>query len=140
MVSLSILVAPSVSLAEESTGSDLRITDLSKGQTAPFTGILLTKDSLSKIENKWKLELDLLKNDHKFDISSMQLKLDAEQSLRKSEKEMNDKIFQSNLERIRDLENIALNKSPDWVLPVAILGSFLVGAGITVSITYAVNQ
>ena len=56
------------------------------------------------------------------------------------ERELHEEIFNSQLKRIESLEEIAMKRKPDWVLPVAVLASFLVGAGVTVGITYAVNQ
>lgn len=143
VMALCMLIHPVTAYAEETEAPvvpDLRITGLTKGDRAPFTGVLLTPDALSKIENDAKLEISLLKTQHDFSIQRLQLKLDAEQALRLSEKKLHDDIFQSQLRRIESLEEIAINKRPDWVLPVAILTSFLVGAGVTVGITYAVNQ
>lgn len=141
-LALCLAVNPLAAHADDSTPvvPDLRITGLTKGERAPFTGVLLTPDSLSKIENDAKLEISLLKTQHEFALQRLQLKLDAETALRISEKKLHDDIFQSQLRRIESLEEIAINKRPDWVLPVAILTSFVVGAGVTVGITYAVNQ
>ena len=141
-LALCLAVSPLVANADDSTPvvPDLRITGLAKDERAPFTGVLLTPDALSKIENDAKLEISLLKTQHEFSLQRLQLKLDAESALRISEKKLHDDIFQSQLRRIESLEEIAINKRPDWVLPVAILTSFVVGAGVTVGITYAVNQ
>ena len=140
---LCIATHPTIVLAEDTEAPvvpDLRITGLTKGDAAPFTGVLLTPDALSKIESDAKLEISLLKTQHEFGIQKLQLKLDAEQALRLSEKKLHDDLFQSQLRRIESLEEIAINKRPDWVLPVAILTSFVVGSAVTVGITYAVNQ
>lgn len=142
------LFAPSSALAEDpappptllSTNLDLRITGVEKGSPAPFTGILLTPDSMAKIEYDSRLELSLLKNKHIFESRRLQLKLETQEVLRMSERKMYEEIFVSQLNRIEALEQIAIDKKPDWVLPVAILTSFIVGAGVTVGITYAVNQ
>ena len=138
-----MVASPITAYADETEAPvvpDLRITGLSQGERAPFTGILLTPDALSKVENDAKLEISLLKTQHEFGIQRLQLKLDAEQALRSSEKKLHEDLFQSQLRRIESLEEIAINKRPDWVLPVAILTSFVVGSAVTVGITYAVNQ
>mgnify|MGYP001493263723 CR=1 FL=1 len=142
-----LLTIPTTAIAEEGTPPadtgitlDLRITELALGQKAPFAGILLTPDSLTKIENDNKLKILVLENQHSFALKRLQLRLDAETALRASEKELHEEIFRSQLRRIETLEELAINKRPDWVLPVAILTSFVVGAGVTVGITYAVNQ
>ena len=126
--------------AEDEVKPDLRITELALGESAPFAGILLTPDSLTKIENDNKLKILILENEHKFALQRLQLKIDAAEALRLSERKMHEDIFQSQIRRIESLEELAINKKPDWVLPVAILTSFVVGAGVTVGITYAVNQ
>ena len=119
---------------------DLRVTDLLEGAPAPFTGILLTPDSLAKIDFDNKLSLQLLTSTHTYEYRRLQLRYDAEVSLRLSERLLHEELFASQLRRIESLEEIAISKRPDWVMPVAILTSFIVGAGVTVGITYAVNQ
>ncbi len=144
LLCFSLMANPLVAIAEEPAVEgvtlDLRITELALGEKAPFAGILLTPDSLTKIENDNKLKILFLENQHSFDLQRLQLRLDAETALRSSERQLHEDIFQSQLKRIESLEELAINKRPDWVLPVAILTSFVVGAGVTVSITYAVNQ
>ena len=125
---------------ELSLNLDLRVTDLAEGQTAPFTGILLTTDAMTKIQYDHALQMALLRNTHSFDLQRVQLRLDTETALRLSEKKLHDELFASQLRRIESLEEIAMNKRPDWVMPVAILTSFVVGSAVTVGITYAVNQ
>ena len=141
LLSVGLIISPTMAHAEEeNVVPDLRITELAQGDRAPFAGILLTPDSLTKIENDTKLKISLLENNHKFDLQKLQLQIDAEKTLRLSARQMHEQIFQSQIRRIESLEEIAINKRPDWVLPVAILTSFVVGAGVTVGITYAVNQ
>ena len=125
---------------ELSLNLDLRVTELVEGGIAPFSGILLTTDAMTKIQYDHALEMALLGNRHEFATQRIQLRLDTETALRLSERQMHEEIFQSQLRRIESLEEIAIKKRPDWVLPVAILTSFVVGAGVTVGITYAVNQ
>jgi len=119
---------------------DLRVMDLNAGETAPFSGILLTTDAMTKIQYDHTLSLSLAENNYRFSLLRVQLQLETEQTLRLSERTMHEEIFGAQLRRIESLEEIAISKRPDWVLPVAILTSFVVGAGVTVGITYAVNQ
>ena len=119
---------------------DLRVAPLTLGQEAPFSGVLLTTDAMTKMQYDHSLELSLLKSQHDFSLQTLQLQFDAEQSLRQTERSLHETILSSRLERIQNLEELAIAKRPDWVLPVAILGSFVVGAAVTVGITYAVNQ
>ena len=149
MVAFSLLVTSTSAHAEDqaptvppplSLNLDLRVTSLTLGDKAPYNGILFTTDAITKMQYDHSLELSLLKNTHVFDLKKFELRLEAEKSLRASEKKMYETILDSRLNRIHKLEDIILSERPDWVLPVAILSSFLVGAGITVGITYAVNQ
>lgn len=142
LTALAITFHSTIAVAEDTPEPvpDLRVTTLNQGQKAPFSGLLLTPDSLSKIESQNKQKLLLLENDYKFKLSRCELKLDSEVALRISEQKMHEEIFNSQLRRIETLEQIAMEKKPDWVLPVAILGAFVVGVGATVGITYAVNQ
>ena len=119
---------------------DLRVTPLVLGQSAPFPGILLTTDAMTKMQYDHSFEISLLKNTHNYNVRSLQLRFDAEHSLRQTEKELYETLLVSRLERIQKLEELAITKRPDWVMPVAILSSFVVGAAVTVGITYAVNQ
>ena len=132
--------SPPPPLPQLSLNLDLRVTDLNQGTRAPFSGILMTPDSLAKIEYDNNLKLALLENQHAFALQRLELRLESETQLRLSERTMHQEIFKSQLGRIESLEKIAINKRPDWVMPVAILTSFIVGAGVTVGITYAVNQ
>jgi len=125
---------------ELSLNLDLRVTELEEGAVAPFAGVLLTTDAMTKVQYDHTLRLSLLENSHSFALRKLQLQFDAESTLRLSEREMHQEIFNSQLKRIEGLEEIAMKKRPDWVLPVAILTSFVVAAGVTVGITYAVNQ
>ena len=149
MVATSILFSTTPAFAEEVTPTppapltlnlDFRVTPLTLGQSAPFEGVLFTKDAVTKMQYDHSLELSLLKNTHSFELRGLQLRFDAEQSLRQTEQEMYETILTSRLERIQKLEEMALSKRADWVMPVAIVSSFLVGAAITVGVTYAVNQ
>lgn len=125
---------------ELSLNLDLRVTDIVEGGLAPFSGILLTSDAMTKIQYDHQLRLSVLQTRHQFELQSFQFRLTTETELRLSERQMHEEVFTSQLRRIEELENIALNQRPDWVLPVAILGAFIIGAGVTVGITYAVNQ
>lgn len=42
--------------------------------------------------------------------------------------------------RIEELEKIVEEVNSSWVLPIAAISSFILGVGITVGITYAVNK
>ena len=149
MVATSILFSSTPAFSEETTPTppapltlnlDLRVAPLTLGQAAPFNGVLFSKDAVTKMEYDHSLEISLLKSTHSFEMRGLQLRFDAEQSLRQTEKQMYETILTSRLERIQSLEELAISKRPDWVLPVAIVSSFVVGAAITVGVTYAVNQ
>jgi len=119
---------------------DLRVKPLQLGETAPFDGVLLTTDAMTKMQYDHILELSLVGSRYEFNRLSLQLRFEAEKSLRLSERTLYETTLFSRLERIQALETLAVSKRPDWVLPVSVLGSFVAGAAITVGITYAVNQ
>ncbi len=83
---------------------DLRVTDLEVGVIAPFSGILLTSDAMTKIRYDHALNLSLAESSYNFSLQRVQLQLDAEQSLRLSERTMYEEIFQSQLRRVESLE------------------------------------
>jgi hypothetical protein len=138
--------APSLAKAQEEAADpaeeqlDLRITYLQQNARAPFAGLLMTTDSYNKIRFDHTLELRLMESD--FSLARRTLELEFEMLREQSDAEieaLNARI--ENRDRyIERLEDTALDRRPSWVMPVAIIASFLIGAGATVAITYAVND
>ena len=140
------LFAPSLAKAQEETTDpaeeqlDLRITYLQANARAPFAGLLMTTDSYNKIRFDHTLELRLLESDHSLAIRTLELDLEMTRAQNTVEVETLNARLANRDRYIERLEETALNTRPDWVLPVSIIASFLIGAGATVAITYAVNN
>ena len=120
------------------------VTNITKGQSAPFTGILLSNEAAAKLygdlnffEQECKLtlskELDIQRLKFKTDLDVFKLKLEVET-------ERTEKLLAIKNERIEFLEK---NWKPQ---PWYETGEFwmavglVVGISLTVGTTYAVNQ
>ena len=143
LLCVSLIVTPSFLFAQTSEDTDtaykldLRITSLDKGQSAPFTGILLTTDSLTKMQLEFEkkiatMEVDFLykKKQHTLQVSMLEGKLEREILFRTSQLEMRD-------EYIRELESKHLDK--DDLSPWWITASFVVGCLTTIAIAYSLQ-
>lgn len=147
MIVATMLATPNFALAQ-STGStsgdeielDLRLTYLESGTRAPFSGILMTSDSLNKIRFDHTLELRLLENDTELVRRTLELELEMTREQNASQILSLTERLENRDNYITRLEDTALDRRPSWVVPVAILGGFLIGAATAVAITYAVNQ
>jgi hypothetical protein len=118
--------------------ADPQFTTLEKGEQAPFSGRLFNDEAVTKIvvEDKFKVEQCNLQIDyekrklealHKYNLDKLEIELKSEISILKTKVELRD-------ERIKDLEKLSKPIKP--ILYVA--GGFLVGAGSTIGILYAV--
>ena len=116
---------------------DLRIEVLDLGMEAPFSGILLTTDSLTKMQLAHKEELALLRSERDYMEQKFNLKLDALLSSWQNEKTLYAAELNAKRNYIEQLEEKTLETS-DWT-PVYIVSSFIVGAITTIAITYALK-
>ena len=116
---------------------DLRILVLDLGMTAPFSGILLTSDSLTKIQLDHKEELALLKNERDYMEQKFNLEMQAILASWQNEKTLYAAELSAKRNYIEELEEKTLETS-DWT-PVYIVSSFVVGAITTIAITYALK-
>lgn len=139
LLSVMMVLVPITSLAQEGENNFL-ITNLSKGDRAPFEGILLTQESLAKIEADLKLKTRLCENDCKLEIEKMQLLHLRDLNLLTSEVHGLNKILATKNSRIEELERIVEDANDSWAVPVVGIASFILGVTITVGITYAVNK
>jgi len=136
-MSIAMFVAPITSIAQE---GDFRITGVKKGQKAPFTGILLTKDSLSKIESDLNLKIDLCENKCKLDLEAMALSHSKDVSILRAEIDGLTQFVDVKNKRIKALEEVIHERDASWFTPVVAISSFILGVITTVGITYAVNR
>ncbi len=128
-------MAPTYVISQE-----LNITGLNKGEEAPFTGILLTKAALAKIEADLRLEVQLCENNCKLKLDEKELLYNKDVSILKAEIDGLNQFVEVKNKRINRLEEIIDENNNSWFVPVVAIASFVVGVATTVGITYAVNK
>ncbi len=128
-------MAPTYVISQE-----LNITGLNKGEEAPFTGILLTKAALAKIEADLRLEVQLCENNCKLKLDEKELLYNKDVSILKAEIDGLSQFVEVKNKRINRLEEIIDENNNSWFVPVVAIASFVVGVATTVGITYAVNK
>ena len=119
---------------------DPKFTKLEAGQPAPWSGRLFNDAAVAKfiIEDKYKIEqCDIMMT---YELSKQSSTLNLEYQKKEIELQTQKDILEEKVrlrdDRIKSLEK--LKKPPNSFLWSA--AGFVVGAGITVGITYAVNQ
>lgn len=141
---LSVLMIAGVSHAQDAT-LDPRSVIIKKGDPAPYDGLLLNKDAQIKIltekqfavkECEMKSSYELVKQKAVSDLEIGKLKLDVDFSNKKFEQIMS--IKDEELKRVNALalENAKSDKYK-WLY---LFGGVVVGAALTVGISYAVNH
>jgi hypothetical protein len=128
-------LAPTYVISQE-----LNITGLNKGEEAPFTGILLTKAALAKIEADLLLDVQLCENNCKLKLDEKELLYNKDVSILKAEIDGLNQFVEVKNKRINRLEEIIDKNNNSWFVPVVAIASFVVGVATTVGITYAVNK
>ena len=139
LLSVIMVLLPVTSFAEPSDNNFL-ITSLSKGDRAPFEGILLTQESLAKIESDLKLKTRLCENNCNLELEKLQLLHARDLGLMTSEIHGLNKILAVKDSRIKELEQVVEDANDSWTVPIVGIASFVLGVTITVGITYAVNR
>ena len=132
-----IIFIPAYSLAQE---PDYRITSVEESQPAPFKGILLTQDSLAKIESDLRTKVKVCKNDCKLRLDELKLLHNRDILLIESEANGLSQIIKTKDSRIAELEKIVEDGNNSWTVPLVAVASFVLGVTVTVGITYAVNR
>jgi len=134
LVLLIALLHPTLSFAQEA-----KITDLTKGQKAPFNGVLFNTQAAAKImaDQKFAQEECQLKID--LELEKLQADLNLQLESTKVTLKSNEKKYQSILqikdEEIKRLTELALESEGDYKHWWA-MGGFVSGALITVGIFY----
>ena len=120
--------------------ADPQFTALDQGEPAPFSGRLFNDEAVTKliVEDKFKVEQCNLQIDyekkklealHKYEIDKVSIELKSQIKILETKVDLRD-------QRIKQLEELSKPIKPIYY----IAGGFLVGAGATIGITYAVNQ
>ena len=123
-----------------SASADPEFTKLKKGEPAPWDGRLFNDEAVAKfiIEDKFKIEQCEISTSYELQKQSARLSLEHQKDLVNLETQV--KILEEKVnlreERIKGLEK--LKKPPNGFLWAT--AGFIAGAGITVGITYSVNQ
>ena len=136
----SLVYAP-VCLAEDTPIPKGKITGLSKGEHAPYTGVLLDNIAAAKIfsdkkyfEEQWELKLqyELGKQKARLDltIQSQKVSLDSLQEKHTTLMKLKD-------DEIKRLSDLAAGKE-DYTTWWAV-GGVIVGIGLTIAVVYAVD-
>lgn len=135
LLTISLTLVPTYAISQE-----LNITGLNKGEEAPFTGILLTKAALAKIEADLRLDVQLCENNCKLKLEERELLYNKDVSILKAEIDGLSQFVQVKNKRINRLEEIIEENNNSWFVPVIAIASFALGVATTVGITYAVNK
>jgi hypothetical protein len=115
-----------------------QFTQLKEGEQAPFDGRLLNDEAIVKlaVEDKFKvqqcdLQIDYEKQKlealHKFEIKKVKIELNAQNQILENKVALRD-------DRIKELERLSKPIKPVYY----VAAGFLVGAGSTIGILYAV--
>lgn len=145
LVSLSIVFTPFVAYSQNTATNpgvpdvtlDLRIISLDEGEVAPFTGILLTTDSLTKMQLEFEkkvkeMEIQARYNEERYQLhlGSLGEKLQQESIFRRNEIELRDSYIEDLEEKYLEKDNL----SPWWMI-----GSFAMGCLTTIAIAYSLQ-
>lgn len=135
LISILVLLQPLSALAQSPT-----VTDLEKGQTAPYSGVLFNPEAAAQLlaqqkyadaECELKIDLELDKLGAQMDLINESLKV----SLRATESKY-DSIIKIKNDEIDRLTDLAINSDADythwWTA-----GGFVVGALVSLAIFYA---
>ena len=135
LISILVLLQPLSALAQSPT-----VTDLEKGQTAPYSGVLFNPEAAAQLlaqqkyadaECELKIDLELDKLGAQMDLINESLKASLKATENKYES-----IIDIKNDEINRLTNIAVNSDADythwWTA-----GGFVVGALVSLAIFYA---
>ena len=111
---------------------------LEKGESAPFTGKLITHDALAGIIATHESELDILNTQKDYELQKQFDELTLKYDLYAIKCKANEEMYQKMIEN-RDKE-LDIQAKKDWVQRAAFIGGFAIGAIVTTGITYSVNQ
>ena len=127
-------------LATTAGAADPQFTKLEEGEPAPWSGRLFNDAAVTKfiVEDKFKIEQCNIMTSYELSKQSAELNLEHQKSIIHLQTQINILEEKINLRdsRIKSLEKL---KKPPNAFLWSVVG-FAVGAGITVGITYSVNQ
>jgi len=118
--------------------ADPDYTHLKAGSKAPFSGVLLTNESLTDIITKNERDLAQCKIDSEFSFKEFESKKNLEYEVLKTRYDSEQKLY---LKMISDRDiQIEKDKKKDVIQRWGLYGAFILGVGTAVGTTYIVNQ
>jgi len=145
LVSISIVFTPMTAYSQDVEPEpssveavlDLRVTAIKEGEVAPFGGVLLTTDSLTKMQAEFERKIAEMEVSAKYSNERYMLHLQT----------LNDRLTQESLFRrnevelresyIEELEEKYLEK--DNLSPWMMAGTFILGCLTTIAIAYSLE-
>ena len=117
-----------------------KYTELKQGEPAPYTGILLTKESIAKIYADQESEIAKLKIDHEYQLNASILSAKAKYDLLDTRYKLDIEMYQAMIENrdnaIKKLPAYSQGYKADW----SMIGGFVLGSTLTVGIVYSLNN
>ena len=117
-----------------------KYTELKQGEPAPYAGVLLTKEAISKIYTDHKTELALLEEKHNYERNIDNLTAKAQYDLLDRKYKLDIEMYQAMIQNrdnaIKSLPVYSQGYKADW----SMIGGFILGSVITVGIVYSVDK
>lgn len=117
-----------------------KYTELKQGEPAPYAGILLTKEAVSKIYVDQESEIAKLKIEHEYQLNTSKLSAETKYSLLDTRYKLDVKMYQAMIENrddaIKKLPVYSQGYKADW----SMIGGFVLGSVITVGIVYSIDK
>ena len=117
-----------------------QFTKLEEGDIAPWAGRLFNDEAVAKFVVSDKLKVEECNIQTEYELQSQKSELELEHQKKINELEAQIKILEQKVslrdDRIKSLESLKTPPNPFWYATAG----FLLGSGVTVGITYSVNQ
>jgi len=141
-----LLIVATLMFPTAAYGQDYRVFE--QGEEAPEKGFFFSEDSfanlLAKIQADKETALSLQETElgFKHHLETLDLKEQVELTTLRLDiqVERSNEILAIKQEHLERLEELALKRRPDWVVPVAVIGTALATAGLSVGVAYAVSD
>ena len=117
-----------------------KYTEIKQGEPAPYAGVLLTKEAIAKIYADQQAEIAKLKLDYKTKIKEKDITWQSSYDILDSKYRLNETMYKGMIaNRDNVIKNLPVHQQTlktDW----SFIGGFILGAGITVGITYSIDK
>lgn len=141
-----LFIIAALTVSTPAHGQEYRI--LEQYEEAPEKGFFFSDDSFANLlakvqaEKETALELQEMDLNFKHHLATLDFKEQIDLTNLKLEVQETKyvQILEIRKEHVERLEKLALNRRPDWVLPIAVVGTAIATAGLSVGIAYAVSD